>query len=81
MDAALKGGFIRSLEGVYRQARRIRQKFNIGTQKGNQLKEVNKDANGDVFFFFLSSAMMKLRNTPRNHEPRSRGNVAKCGYM
>lgn len=34
-----------------------------------------------MFFFFLSSAMMKLRNTPRNHEPRSRGGVAKCGCM
>lgn len=32
-------------------------------------------------FFFLSSAMMKLRNTPRNGEPWSRGGVAKCGCL
>ena len=53
MDAALKGGYIRSLEGVYRQARRIRKNFNIVTQKENQLEEVNKDANGRCFFFFV----------------------------
>ena len=78
---------MRPQKGVYQVARRRvstvtanKEKINIITREGSQLGEVNENVNGGVFsFFFLSSAMMKLKNTPSNHEPKSRVDVAKCG--
>ena len=76
---------MRPQKGVYQVARRRvstvtanKEKINVITREGSQLGEVNENVNGG-FFFFLSSAMMKLKNTPSNHEPQSRVDVAKCG--
>ena len=76
---------MRPQKGVYQVARRRvstvtanKEKINVITREGSQLGEVNENVNGGVFFFG-SSAMMKLKNTPSNHEPQSRADVAKCG--